>query len=123
MQTTEVVEQLFQAQSARIVAATDGAGNPRFVRARAGESDAGLYLGAEVMGAALAQFAARQSFGAVKQAVVLCQGATVVLNATRDGGLIVVVADANANLGLLLMTCRTALAEHGVEGGRDVAGA
>lgn len=123
MQTTDVVEQLFQAQSARIVAATDGAGKPLVVRARAGESDAGLYLGAEVIGAALAQFAARQQFGALKQAVMLCQGATVVLNATRDGGLIVVVADAGANLGLLLMTCRTALSEHVTEGARDVAGA
>lgn len=121
MQTSELAEQLFLSPLARLVAITDGAGAPRVVRARSGDSDPTLSLSSDITSAALSEFAARQRFGALRQAVVFFTEATVVLNALSDGTTLLLIADADANLGLLLSTCRTALTAFG-EGGSDGAG-
>lgn len=121
MQIPELAEQLFASPLARVVAITDGAGTARVIRARSGDADPMLSLSSDVTSATLSEFAARQRFGSLRQAVVFCSDATVVLHALHDGTTLLLVADADANLGLLLSTCRTALAAF-VEGGSDGAG-
>lgn len=69
-----------------------------------------LALGADATQAAIATFAERQHFGALRQAVLVCADATVVINALYDGTTLLFVAEPESNLGLLLSTCRVAIA-------------
>lgn len=110
MQASELVEQLFSSPLAKVVALSDGAGTARVVRARDDGARALLVLGADVVNATLHEFAKRERFGTVKQAVVTFTDATVLLSRLDETNTIVVVADADVNLGLFLSTCRSVLA-------------
>lgn len=118
MQASELVDQLFSSPLAKLVALSDSAGAPRVVRARAGAVQAQLVLGADIVNATLREFASRERFGAVKQAVVSFTDATLLLSPLDEHNTLVVVADADVNLGLFLSTCRAALANY-AEGASD----
>ncbi|MBL8683714.1 MAG: hypothetical protein JNK05_31370 [Myxococcales bacterium] len=110
MQASELVDQLFSSPLAKLVALSDSAGTPRVVRARAGAVQAQLVLGADIVNATLREFASRERFGSVKQAVVSFTDATLLLSPLDERNTLVVVADADVNLGLFLSTCRSVLA-------------
>ena len=92
MQASELVEQLFSSPLAKVVALSDGAGTARVVRARDDGARALLVLGADVVNATLHEFAKRERFGTVKQAVVTFTDATVLLSRLDETNTIVVVA-------------------------------
>lgn len=118
MQASELVDQLFSSPLAKLVALSDSAGTPRVVRARAGAVQAQLVLGADIVNATLREFANRERFGTVKQAVVSFTDATLLLSPLDERNTLVVVADADVNLGLFLSTCRSVLANY-AEGAGD----
>lgn len=121
--TAPLVDALLAAPTTRFVLLTDGAGAPRYARGREGETPAALSLAADIAVGALGHFARTQGFGEVRLSFVLCQGATVVLGALRGGAALTVVAEAEANLGLLLNACRKAQAAFDEIGGSDAGGA
>lgn len=113
-----LAERLFSSPFAKVVAITDGSGVARVIRSRVDAVDPMLALGADATQAAIATFAQRQRFGSLRQAVLVCEDATVVINALYDGTTLVLVADPESNLGLLLSTCRVALTGNdGQQGG------
>ncbi|MBL8677884.1 MAG: hypothetical protein JNK05_01865 [Myxococcales bacterium] len=113
-----LAERLFSSPFAKVVAITDGSGVARVIRSRVDAVDPMLALGADATQAAIATFAQRQRFGALRQAVLVCEDATVVINALYDGTTLVLVADPESNLGLLLSTCCVALTGNdGQQGG------
>lgn len=110
--TVEMADALLTLPTTRLVLITNGAGTQRLLRGQENASAGEMAFGADVASAALHHFAARQGFGDIKLAFLLCQGAMVVINSLRDGGVLTVVAEAEANLGLLLNACKKALAAH-----------
>lgn len=113
------VDALLASPTTRVVMITNGVGVSLASRARGGASAAELALGADLAAAALAQFAAAQGYGGVKLSFLLCQSAMVVLGSLHDGRALAVVAEPEANLGLLISACKKALAEYEAHGGRD----